>query len=130
MLSGTVCGVDAVKQKFATLYELQTLKTETKKTLDKYLDMAAEQLSVSDENRDAFKNEVFETWYSACKNAYVELYSQHFSEAEVDQMLQYTESDLGKKLAQKQQAFTLTLMPVYQSLAQITIETAANLNIE
>lgn len=116
-----------VKQKFATLYELQVTKTISRQLLDKYLDAIAEQLYVENENREVFKNEVFETWYADCKEAYAELNAQHYTESEVDQMIYYAESEVGKKIAEKQQTMNFQLMPVYQSIGVVSTKVAESL---
>jgi hypothetical protein len=113
-----------VKQKFEKLYELQSVKSESRKTMDKSLDMLAAHFAVDNESRESFKSEVFEKWYAACKEAFAELYSQHFAETDVDEMIQYAESETGKKLAYTQQSLTLALMPVYQSIGMISTEVA------
>jgi hypothetical protein len=127
LVVGTQIFGSEIAEKFERLYELQSLKAESRKLLDKYLDAIAAQLVVESENVETFKNEVFEKWYTECKRVYADVYSKNFTEADVDQMIAYAESDLGRKLASKQQSLSFEIMPVYQSVGVIATETAVAL---
>lgn len=82
----------------------------------KAFDSAIEQLGsmVSQENKTAYKKEA-EGTLDALYEEMAELYMSEFTRAEIQELLKFYNSDIGKKLAEKQLALTQKGMMMGQS---------------
>jgi thioredoxin 1 len=115
------------EQKLEKWFHLHNKKDEIAKSFAPVLDMMAQQLSVAEDAKAGFVQDVLDTWFEEFKKAFVKTYGAHFNDEELDAIIAYYESPAGIKLSSLRYQLEQEMMPVYQGFNKIAIDKSREL---